>query len=295
MGMYVSVIKEGLPRSAELCFRYVSPFWRKCSGHSGEEGETVIDEPNLNVSSYEKLLSYAEKHGIYEFEIAFEGEESLFLNVARSLSLVLVSKDISIGLLLKNNTFINNNLEMLDSMGITVPHSGIDKAKPSNTSALFSFERFHRAKRPERDIKANQYGLSFISANACFETFDEESSKPVLEKSFHERLLEALVESNLPNAEVYRRAGISRQVFSNILSNPDLIPTKPTVICLILGLRLSLKEGLLLLESAGYTLSPSLRSDVIVRKYIMRGIYDLMTINSELDEYGCPLLRWHSR
>ncbi|MBO4667883.1 MAG: hypothetical protein J5666_07165, partial [Bacilli bacterium] len=116
-----------------------------------------------------------------------------------------------------------------------------------------------------------------------------------LKESFHDQLLKLIIESGKDNADIYKDSGITRQVFSKIMCTPSLIPKKETIICLCIGLELDLEQSLELLNAAGYTLSESIMLDSIVMKYLDDELYDLDFINSELNEYNCPLLGWHPR
>lgn len=79
-------------------------------------------------------------------------------------------------------------------------------------------------------------------------------------------------------------------MFSKIRSNPACHPRKQTVLALAIALKLSIDDTVDLLARAEYALSPSNKGDLIVKYFIERGIYDIMTINYALDEYGQPLL-----
>ena len=104
-----------------------------------------------------------------------------------------------------------------------------------------------------------------------------------------------LIESGKSNVEVYTKGGISRQVFSKIISTPNFIPRKDTIISLIIGMELCYSDAIELLNSAGYTLSRSLVFDSVIIKYLKKRIYDLDIINDELNERQCPLLGWKPR
>ena len=117
----------------------------------------------------------------------------------------------------------------------------------------------------------------------------------VLEESFNTRLIRLLIESGKSNVEVYEKGGISRQVFSKVISTKDMIPKKDTVICLIIGMELNYIDATSLLESAGYALSKSIVFDAVVMKYLKREEFDLRIINNELEERNCPLLGWKPR
>lgn len=111
-----------------------------------------------------------------------------------------------------------------------------------------------------------------------------------LDKGFSETLLDLIDESGLTDAEVYRRANMSRQHFSKIRSNPGYRPKKPTVLALAVALELPLDRAELLLARAGFAFSPSSAADVIVRWFIENGRYDVFEINEALFAYDQRLL-----
>ena len=111
------------------------------------------------------------------------------------------------------------------------------------------------------------------------------------EKTFSEYLLDLLKERNGKDSEVYKRAEVSKQLFSKILNNPDYQPTKSTVIQLALGLQLDLPQTRKLLEKAGYALTRSSKTDLVVKYYIERKIYNVTFINEALYDCGLPLLK----
>lgn len=111
------------------------------------------------------------------------------------------------------------------------------------------------------------------------------------EKTFSEYLLDLLKERKGKDSEVYKRAEVSKQLFSKILNNPDYQPTKSTVIQLALGLQLDLPQTQKLLEKAGYSLTRSSKTDLVVKYYIERKIYNVTFINEALYDCGLPLLK----
>ncbi len=111
-----------------------------------------------------------------------------------------------------------------------------------------------------------------------------------LDASFSEALLALIDERGLTDAQVYRRANLSRQLFSKIRSKPDYRPSKPTAVALALALGLTLPQTQELLAHAGLTLSRSSKFDVIVEFYIARGVHDVMTVNEALFAFDQPLL-----
>lgn len=100
------------------------------------------------------------------------------------------------------------------------------------------------------------------------------------------RLIEA---KGVDHVTVYKRANIDRKLFSKIKTNHDYIPSKKTVLALALALELPLEETQALLKQAGFALSHTILSDVIVEYFIMQGVFDMDEINAALYSYDQPI------
>ncbi len=109
-----------------------------------------------------------------------------------------------------------------------------------------------------------------------------------LSDSFQEYLFYLIKEKSLNNAEVYKRAIITKQTFSKIKKNVNYHPDKSTAMRLCVGLELNLDETKDLLLRAGYALSPCDKRDVIFSYFIEKEIYDMIEIDIALEEYGLP-------
>lgn len=133
------------------------------------------------------------------------------------------------------------------------------------------------------------FGEKIHKGSEFFEQKEVRSLEDVMEEigeSFHDQLFRYIDMSGMTDVEVYKRANIDRKLFSKIRSNPAYHPRKDT----ILALQLSLDEVIDLLCRAEYALSPSRKTDLIVKFFIEKGIYDIYVINEALDKYGEPIL-----
>ncbi len=110
------------------------------------------------------------------------------------------------------------------------------------------------------------------------------------ESTFTEYLLDLLQEKGEKDATVYHRAQMSRQLFNKIINKRDYQPTKNTAIQLAIGLRLDLNQTQKLLGKAGFALTRSSKSDLVVQYFIQRGEYSIVTINTALYDCDLPLL-----
>lgn len=107
-----------------------------------------------------------------------------------------------------------------------------------------------------------------------------------LELTFSEKLLELIEAKGRKASEIYARAGITKTHFSKIKADKDYHPTKETALAFAIALHLDLDETTDLLRRAGYSISHSSESDLIVEFYIKKGVYNIDRINNQLDLRG---------
>jgi hypothetical protein len=103
--------------------------------------------------------------------------------------------------------------------------------------------------------------------------------------TFNERLFQLIDQKHLDEVRLYQSIGITRTHFSKIRSNPHYQPTKETVFKLAIGMKLNLEEGLLLLQSAGFSFKLSVYGDLIVRWALHHEVYQQAIIDEVLVEY----------
>ena len=161
-----------------------------------------------------------------------------------------------------------------DRAGAPMAAGAVPQAKKAEPQWFTSIDEFEEADEAENAAPA-----------------DLESLLRSVESTFSEYLLDLLNECGEKDSDVYRRAEISRQLFHKIVCKKDYQPTKSTAIQLALGLRLDLAKTQKLLEKAGYSLTRSSKTDLVVQYFIERGEYSVVAINMALYDCGLPLLK----
>ncbi len=116
-----------------------------------------------------------------------------------------------------------------------------------------------------------------------------ESLMGQMDETFSQRLLRLIDEREMTDSEAYNKAYVDRRHFSKIRKDVNYTPNKKTVLAFAKALELSIDEAKDLLNSAGFALSRSSKTDIIVAYFLQNKIYDMFEINEILDAYGQPI------
>jgi len=108
----------------------------------------------------------------------------------------------------------------------------------------------------------------------------------LVEETFTQMLIRFMREKNLEPPKVYNDACLDRKLFSKILSNVDYQPKKYTAVRLALGLKLSEEETDKLLNAAGFALSRSKLTDLVISYCISTNKRDVWEVNGILEDFG---------
>ena len=164
-----------------------------------------------------------------------------------------------------------------------------------SSSVDFVREASYRYSELKETNSTVDHNLEILEVPNMYNNVENEMSSNILEEyvpdDFQKNLFLYLgvkgYENRVP--DFYNKAGISRQLFANILSyNKDYTPSKETLYKIILTLELSYSEAKDLLSTKGYTISRSVKFDVVAGYCLENEIYDQTAID-ELFFENCQL------
>lgn len=127
---------------------------------------------------------------------------------------------------------------------------------------------------------------NFILASSEPDYLDISKSISKSDDILQDKIRHLILSKNLDEVEVYKNADIDRKLFSKLRTKPDYHPNKNTLIKLCLSMNLNSDETDDVLKAAGYSLSSSLKSDLIIKYCFQKKIYDIITVNQILDHFG---------
>lgn len=171
----------------------------------------------------------------------------------------------------------------------------ISKFRKKKTGAQYDFEKdedielydCEEVSFDDADMRKTKVTVAMSSTLAANRNI--ESLMGQMEETFSQRLLRLIDERGMTDSEAYNKAYIDRRHFSKIRKDVNYTPNKKTVLAFAIALELSIDEAKDLLNSAGFALSRSSKTDIIVAYFLQNKIYNMFEINEILDAYGQPI------
>lgn len=277
-------ITKGYKMPCKYIIHTVGPIWN--GGRSGEKEQLY--------SCYKKSLELAKEYecGSVAFPLISSGvygyPKDKALDVAVSaITDFLEENDMDITMVVFDKNAVSVSEKLISDV-----KKYIDDNYAEEHSSYFSrrnkgIRLFEERDEPDIKMSANrEYRApeSYDDLSACFEDFDK------LDETFSQALLRMIDEKGLTDVQVYKKANIDRRLFSKIRSDMNYKPKKQTAIALAVALELDIQETQKLLEKAGYTLSNSIKFDVIIKYFIENKKYNIYEINETLFAFDQSLI-----
>ncbi len=284
---------------ARYVIHTVGPIWR--GGGCGEE--------HLLRSCYRHSLELAADHGCetVAFPLISSGvygypKGDAFRVATEAIAAFLEDHDLTVYLVLFDRAafLLGGEHDAVQSF-IDDAYAETELKKPWN---LYS-NRWAREPRETLDEDTGELFAPSALEDACYaagapepakrpktapKSQDLETMLKGLDEGFSRTLLRLIDEKGMTDVQCYKRANISRKLFSKIRSDPHYKPSKTTAVAFALALELTLPETQSLLSRAGFTLSHSYLGDVIIEYCIREKRYNVLDVNELLFSYDQPLL-----
>lgn len=142
----------------------------------------------------------------------------------------------------------------------------------------------------ENNQQGNNYKTLFGELSAEAPSGLTSFLKETTDESFVQMLKRKMKEKGMTEVACYKKANISRKLYSKISKNDFYKPSKQTALAFAIALGLSIEETEDFLMRAGFALSHSNKFDLIVEYHIRNGIYDIYVINEMLFLFDQVLL-----
>ena len=142
------------------------------------------------------------------------------------------------------------------------------------------------AAKEEKQLPHRRFQMSSSVGSASVPPWMLRREDLPVEETFTQMLLRFMKEKNMNAPELYNEACLDRKLFSKIQSDIHYQPKKYTAVKLALALKLSPKETDALLETAGFALSRSKITDLVIAYCISHDKRAVWEVNGILEDWG---------
>ena len=281
-----SVITSAYKLKARFVIHTVGPVWQ-----DGEHGER-----ELLASCYESSLQLASEHGCNSiaFPLISAGvygcpSEIAIAAATQAIREFLQDHEMEIYLVVFDHQSFKISTSLFEDVQSYLDARYIEELLDEEYRGDFR-ERRRVFQQPVYLGAEDACALPVAMESAAHKARSLKDWLDEVDDTFSEALLRLIDAKGKTDPEVYKRANIDRKLFSKIRNNPNYQPRKSTALALAVALELNLDETKDFIGRAGYALSHSSKSDIIVEYFIQKNTYDIFTINNTLFNYNQPLL-----
>ena len=104
-------------------------------------------------------------------------------------------------------------------------------------------------------------------------------------ETFTQALRRIMIERDLSNPDVYKRANMDKKTFNKIYNDLNHQPSKRSALQIAIALEMDLDDTKDFIARAGYALSPSSRFDVVLSCLIEQGVTNMLEVDAVLFEF----------
>lgn len=270
-------ITKGYYLPAKYVIHTVGPVW-----HGGEKGEQ-----KLLAEAYRNSLKLAKKYQLKSIAFplissgAFAYPKDKALAVAISvIGDFLLKNDMTVYLVVYDKSAFLLSEKLFSSITAYIDDNYIEEHFIESDDRIDGIYRFEEA----------------LAMGAPVEFFPKKSRQSLddvvahLDETFSQMLLRTIDQKDMTDSETYKKANISRKLFSKIRNDINYQPSKPTALAFAIALELNLDETKDLLLRAGFAFSHCHKFDLIIEYFIENNNYNIFEINEALFAFDQNLL-----
>ncbi len=309
-----AVITKGYNLPADFIIHVVGPVW-----HGGDENEEALLR-----NAYKNALGLAKEYGLQSiaFPLISSGiygypKEQALKAATETIEAFLAENDMMITLVVYDSKAFELSEKLYQSITQFIEENYEESYYPEDSRrGIRNLEpgEVHGLRESRRLFESVSEGRGFDTSCCDAVSNPRPSDTPaapmqapqapvegaaksirslddiVPDETFSKMLLRLIDEKGKTDTEVYKKANMDRKLFSKIRINKNYQPKKTTVLALAIALQLSLDETKDLLGKAGFALSHSYVTDIIIEYFIAEGTYNIFEINEVLFKFEQPLL-----
>ena len=278
-----AVITPGFKLRAKHVIHAVGPVW-----HGGKRNEEALLR-----SAYTRSLELAVENALHSiaFPLISSGiygypkDQALKVALSAIQNFLLTHDDLDVYLVVFDSKAFTLSSKLSANVQSYIDEHYVRAVEASDSRRMRQHEEFEAFSAPRPCSAPAPARSNDLYFERAVRSLDELLSHRH-EETFSEMLLRLVDEKGFAkDSIVYKRANIERSVFSKLRSNKDYTPSKSTAVALCIALELNMDQTRDLLSRAGYALSPSSLSDVIISYFIENSQYDIFEINAVLFQY----------
>ncbi|MBP1917881.1 macro domain-containing protein [Youngiibacter multivorans] len=264
-------ITKGYDLPARYVIHTAGPVWR--GGNSGEEG--------LLKDSYRSSLNLAREYGLESIAFplissgSFGYPKDLALRTAISvIGEFLLSNDMTVYLVVYDRDSFMLSNKLFSSITQYIDEKYVEEKPVSvrRRSGNLLEDSMMSPMESQAPTRKSRRSLDEVIGQ--------------MDETFSRSLIRLIDEKKLKDTDVYKKANVDRKLFSKIRNDVFYKPSKATAIAFAIALELNLDETRDLLMKAGFALSNSSKSDLIIQYFLERGIHNIFEINEALYGFG---------
>lgn len=267
-------ITKGYNLPCKYVIHTVGPVWR-----DGKSGEKFLLE-----SCYKKSLALAKEHncetvafplissGIY----GYPKEQALAVAVD-TISAFLFDNEMTVYIVVYDKASYQISEELFDDVQEYIDDNYVDELQERQPSRYRMMRPIEIQSRPFLDEIEEDCSIpKGISLEDMLSEIDD---------NFAVTLLKLIDLKGISDVECYKKANVSKQTWYKIMNEKNYKPSKNTVIAFAIALELTLEETNHLLSTVGFALSKSNKFDIIIEYFLIKGEYNVFTINETLFKF----------